>query len=317
MGWLSKVRNTIHKDKSNQETAGEANVEITQADELAAALVDSEEHIQTDTTTKENKEDKKPKQSKKTKKERKEEKEEKVLELDASFDQEPVDETKPLMIVSGVERSFQVGSQKLHVLKGINMTLYPKQLIMLRGRSGSGKTTLLNILGGLDQPTEGEVLFRDHPFHLWNDDQRTEVRRREIGYIFQTFALMPLLSAYENVELGLRMADVPRHLWKHRVRHCLQLVGLEKRMHHRPFEMSGGEQQRVAIAKAIVHRPNLLLADEPTADLDSQMSAQIMSVFRSIIDTEKVTICMTTHDPTILEVADHVLEMVDGKFKQS
>ncbi|TCZ71063.1 ABC transporter ATP-binding protein [Paenibacillus albiflavus] len=315
MGWLSKVRSTIHKDKSNQESAGEANhVEITQVDELAVAVVDTEEQIQTDTTTKEDKEDKKAKKSKKTKKERKDEKESEELELDASFDQEPVDETKPLMIVSGVERSFQVGSQKLNVLKGINMTLYPKQLIMLRGRSGSGKTTLLNILGGLDQPTEGEVLFRDHPFHLWNDDQRTEVRRREIGYIFQTFALMPLLSAYENVELGLRMAGVPRHLWKHRVRHCLQLVGLEKRMHHRPFEMSGGEQQRVAIAKAIVHRPNLLLADEPTADLDSQMSAQIMSVFRSIIDTEKVTICMTTHDPTILEVADHVLEMVDGKF---
>jgi putative ABC transport system ATP-binding protein len=186
---------------------------------------------------------------------------------------------------------------------------------MLRGRSGSGKTTLLNLIGGLDQPNAGEVFFRNYPFHLWNDDQRTEVRRKEIGFIFQSYALMPLLSAYENVELGLRMADSPKAQWKERVHHCLELVGLSKRMHHRPYELSGGEQQRVAIAKAIVHRPSLLLADEPTAELDSQMGAQIMSVFRSIVDTEQVTICMTTHDPTILEVADHVLEMVDGRFK--
>lgn len=230
---------------------------------------------------------------------------------------EPVDVSVPLLSVKGVERSFQVGSQTLHVLKGIDMTFYPQQLIMLRGRSGSGKTTLLNLLGGLDQPTKGEVLFRDRPIHKWSDEQRTELRRKEIGFIFQTFALMPLLSAYENVELGLRMADVPKQIWDRRVRHCLRLVGLERRMYHRPFEMSGGEQQRVAIAKAIVHRPNLLLADEPTADLDSQMSAQIMSVFRSIIETEGVTICMTTHDPTIMEVADHVFEMVDGRVTRN
>lgn len=233
------------------------------------------------------------------------------------IEREPVDVTVPLLSVKGVERSFQVGSQTLQVLKGIDMTIYPQQLIMLRGRSGSGKTTLLNLLGGLDQPTKGEVLFRDLPVHKWSDEQRTELRRKEIGFIFQTFALMPLLSAYENVELGLRMADVPKQLWDKRVRHCLRLVGLERRMYHRPFEMSGGEQQRVAIAKAIVHRPNLLLADEPTADLDSQMSAQIMTVFRSIIETEGVTICMTTHDPTIMEVADHVFEMVDGRVTRN
>ena len=147
-----------------------------------------------------------------------------------------------------------------------------------------------------------------------SDDERTKVRRKEMGFIFQAFALMPLLSAYENVELSLRMAGIPGSEWKSRVEHCLELVGLSKRMHHRPFELSGGEQQRVAIAKAIAHRPRLLLADEPTAELDSQMSAQIMSVFQNIIRTEQVTICMTTHDPTILEVADHVYEMVDGRF---
>ncbi|WP_253187191.1 ABC transporter ATP-binding protein [Paenibacillus sp. GP183] len=220
----------------------------------------------------------------------------------------------PILTVKGVERSFQVGGEQLHVLKGIHMELKPEQLVMLRGRSGSGKTTLLNLIGGLDQPSNGEIMFQGHSFHQCSDDERTQIRRRDIGFIFQSYALMPLLSAWENVELGLRMAGAPRSEWKSRVTHCLELVGLGKRMDHRPFELSGGEQQRVAIAKAIVHRPSLLLADEPTAELDSQMGAQIMSVFRSIIATEKVTICMTTHDPTILEVADHVYEMVDGRF---
>ncbi|MDF2927358.1 MAG: transporter ATP-binding protein [Paenibacillaceae bacterium] len=220
----------------------------------------------------------------------------------------------PLLVADGVERSFQVGAARLTVLKGIHMTLKPNSLVMLRGRSGSGKTTLLNLIGGLDQPDSGRIMFQGHPFHEWNDEQRTEIRRKEIGFIFQSYALLPLLSAYENVELSLRMADVPRSEWKHRVQHCLGMVGLSKRMHHRPFELSGGEQQRVAIAKAIAHRPSLLLADEPTAELDSQMGAQIMAVFRDIIEQEQVTICMTTHDPTIMEVADHVYEMVDGRF---
>jgi len=221
---------------------------------------------------------------------------------------------EPLLTVRDVERSFDVGGSKLKVLKGINLTLYPNQLIMLRGRSGSGKTTLMNLMGGLDTPTAGEILFQDRPLHKWGDDKRTEVRRKDIGFIFQAYALLPLLSAYENVELSLRMAKVPRSEWKSRVTSCLELVGLGKRMHHRPFELSGGEQQRVAIAKAIAHQPVLLLADEPTAELDSQMAAQVMQVFKEIVATQNVTICMTTHDPTIMEVADHVYEMVDGVF---
>ncbi|MDI4646518.1 ABC transporter ATP-binding protein [Cohnella hashimotonis] len=225
-----------------------------------------------------------------------------------------VPERQPLLSVRDVERSFDVGGQKLRVLKGINLTLEPNQLIMLKGRSGSGKTTLMNLMGGLDRPTEGEIFFQGKPFHAWNDDKRTEIRRKDIGFIFQAYALMPLLSAYENVELSMRMAKKPRSEWKSRVTACLELVGLAKRMHHRPFEMSGGEQQRVAIAKAIAHRPSLLLADEPTAELDSQMAAQVMAVFREIVRTENVTICMTTHDTTIMEVADHVYEMVDGVF---
>ncbi|WP_240941294.1 ABC transporter ATP-binding protein [Paenibacillus sp. HB172176] len=221
---------------------------------------------------------------------------------------------RKIMSVHQVERTFQSGGNAIHVLKGIEMELLPKKLVMLKGRSGSGKTTLLNCLGGLDTPSKGEIQFDGSPFSSLNDDERTVIRRKNMGFIFQAFALMPLLSAWENVELSLRMAGVSRSEWKERVTECLELVGLEKRMHHRPFELSGGEQQRVAIAKAIAHKPILLLADEPTAELDTGMAAQIMAVFQNIIQTEEVTICMTTHDPTILEVADHVYEMVDGKF---
>ncbi|MGO4697435.1 ABC transporter ATP-binding protein [Paenibacillus sp. 2TAB26] len=227
---------------------------------------------------------------------------------------ETTEERRDLLKVIDVERTFQVGGTPLPVLKGINMELKERQLVMLRGRSGSGKTTLLNCLGGLDTPSKGEILFNGLKFHSMSDDQRTLVRRKHMGFIFQAFALMPLLSARENVELSLRMAGVPRAEWKDRVTQCLELVGLERRMNHRPFELSGGEQQRVAIAKAIAHKPMLLLADEPTAELDTGMSAQIMAVFQNIIRTEQVSICMTTHDPTILEVADIVYEMVDGKF---
>lgn len=224
------------------------------------------------------------------------------------------DPMQPLLRVCGVTRDFAAGGQTVHVLKGIDMEVQPGQLVILRGRSGSGKTTLLNMLGGLDLPTSGEIEFRGEILSAWNDDKRTLTRRNDIGFIFQAYALMPLLSAYENVELSLRMANIPRQLWDERVRHCLDLVGLGKRMKHRPFEMSGGEQQRVAIAKAIAHKPLLLLADEPTANLDTLTVAQVMGVFQHIIRTENISICMATHDPTILEVADHVYEMVDGKF---
>ncbi|MGZ9585098.1 ABC transporter ATP-binding protein [Paenibacillus marinisediminis] len=224
------------------------------------------------------------------------------------------DPEKPLLEVQSVTREFEVGGNTLHVLKGIDMEVRSGQLVILRGRSGSGKTTLLNMLGGLDLPTQGEIRFRGETLSEWNDDKRTITRRSDIGFIFQAYALMPMLSAYENVELSLRMAKIPRHLWDKRVRHCLDLVGLGKRMNHRPFEMSGGEQQRVAIAKAVAHKPLLLLADEPTANLDTQTVAQVMGVFQHIIRTENISICMATHDPTILEVADHVYEMVDGRF---
>lgn len=157
-----------------------------------------------------------------------------------ALEEEPEKETGPILSVREVRRSFPVGGGEIQVLKGINMEVLSGQLVMLKGRSGSGKTTLLNMLGGLDQPTSGEIWFRGQPLHELNDDKRTLLRRDQIGFIFQAYALLPLLSAWENVELSLRMAGVPPQEWKRRVTHCLELVGLGKRMFHRPFELSGG-----------------------------------------------------------------------------
>ncbi|RKP56963.1 ABC transporter ATP-binding protein [Cohnella endophytica] len=222
--------------------------------------------------------------------------------------------SETLLEVRGVRKSFRSGNRQLEVLKGIEMSVESRRLTMLRGRSGSGKTTLLNLLGGLDRPTEGEVLFRGLPLQQWSDKRLTVVRRKEIGFIFQSFALLPLLTARENVELSLRMAGIPRAEWKKRVDRCLELVGLTKRAFHRPSELSGGEQQRVAIAKAIAHRPRLLLADEPTAELDTLMAARIIEAFREIVEEERIAICMTTHDSTLWGAADVVYQMVDGRI---
>nr|WP_240644443.1 ABC transporter ATP-binding protein [Paenibacillus paeoniae] len=222
--------------------------------------------------------------------------------------------SQPIVSLSGIYKTFRTGTTEIQVLKGIDLRLDPGQLAMLKGRSGSGKTTLLNVIGGLDMPTKGNVEVNGHHFHQMGDKQRTRVRKSEIGFIFQAFALHPLLSAWENVELGLRLSGVPSPQWTDRIHYCLEQVGMTQRAQHRPYELSGGEQQRVAIAKAIAPGPKLLLADEPTAELDTRMSERIMLLFERLRSEERMTICMTTHDQTMLEVADHVYEMVDGRL---
>jgi putative ABC transport system ATP-binding protein len=217
-----------------------------------------------------------------------------------------------MVVAKQVRRSFRTGGTVIEVLRGVDLEVAPGQLVMLKGRSGSGKTTLMNLLGGLDDPSAGEVLIGGKPYGSMNEQQRTEVRGRRLGFVFQSAALLPMLSAYENVELSLRLAGKPIAGWKERTAECLAQVGLEKRMTHRPFELSGGEQQRVAIAKAIAHRPELLLADEPTAELDSRMSSRMALLFKQLAREEGMAICMTTHDQTIMEVADRVYEMADG-----
>lgn len=221
------------------------------------------------------------------------------------------DET-PIIEAVGVVRTFGKGSAAVHALRGAHLRIAPGRLVALKGRSGSGKTTLLNMLGALDRPTDGAIYFKGNDITRWSDRQRNELRRTELGLIFQSFALVPYMSAYENVEFGLRIAGVPASKRKEYAELALDFVGLKARMKHRPYEMSGGEQQRVAIARAISHRPSLLLADEPTAELDSKMGLQVMKVFKDLVQKEGMTIVLTTHDPAIMEIVDQVYALEDG-----
>ncbi|OXS56206.1 macrolide ABC transporter ATP-binding protein [Cohnella sp. CIP 111063] len=214
----------------------------------------------------------------------------------------------------GIKRVFGRGSGAVTVLKDVDIRLSPGRLVALKGRSGSGKTTLINLLSALDQPTEGKITFDGRMLTSMSGKERDEVRRKEMGLIFQSFALIPLMSAYENVEFVLRVAGYPAQERKQAAVQALERVGLKQRMHHRPFELSGGEQQRTAIARAIAHKPKLILADEPTAELDSRTGLQIIKVFRDLVEHSGVTIALTTHDPAIMEIVDQVYELEDGQI---
>ncbi len=218
-----------------------------------------------------------------------------------------------ILRVDSVERVYPLGHERVSALKGINVSVRAGQLVGLMGRSGSGKTTLLNIIGGLDKPTSGRVFVKGQDLSRLPDQQLTELRRKMIGYVFQSFALIPVLSAIENVELPMHIAGMGRADRYRRAVELLQMVGLGKRMNHRPFELSGGEQQRVAIARAISNRPPLILADEPTGELDSGTGLQIMSLFRRIASQEDgVAVVIATHDPTITQIAHVTYEISDG-----
>ncbi|MEE8443054.1 MAG: ABC transporter ATP-binding protein [Dehalococcoidia bacterium] len=182
------------------------------------------------------------------------------------------------------------------------------------GRSGSGKTTLLNLLGGLDRPTSGSVMLGGQDLTAMSDAEVTEVRRHRVGFVFQSYGLLPLLSAYENVELPLRINGLPRRERRQRTEEALEGVGLGPRSRHRPYELSGGEQQRVAIARALASRPQVILADEPTGDLDAATGLNVANLLREVVQREGVTIVVATHDSTIAGMADRVKEMVDGAF---
>jgi ABC-type lipoprotein export system ATPase subunit len=217
---------------------------------------------------------------------------------------------------TGVERTYKVGGDEVKALKGIDLDLRRGDLVGLMGRSGSGKTTLLNLIGGLDRPTAGQVWIDGQSVGELSDGAATELRRHKIGYVFQSFALLPVLSALENVELPMHIAGISGSKRRRRAMELLDLVGLTRRMHHRPFELSGGEQQRAAIARALVNRPALILADEPIAELDSVTGLRILKLFMRIRDVENVTIVIATHDPTIHEVADRTYHIVDGRVAE-
>jgi putative ABC transport system ATP-binding protein len=222
------------------------------------------------------------------------------------------DPGQPIIQVKDLIRKYPVGESDVLALRDVSITIPKGVLAALKGRSGSGKTTLLNIIGGLDRPTEGEVYLFGQPLSQLSNDQLTELRRHRIGFVFQSFAIMPTFSAVENVELMLRISGNMKNRRQMAMR-GLEIVGLGPWAHHRPWELSGGQQQRVAIARALANHPDLILADEPTGELDSTTGRQIMALFRYIVMKEKITILMATHDPMIEEYAHIVIELGDGQ----
>jgi ABC-type lipoprotein export system ATPase subunit len=217
------------------------------------------------------------------------------------------------ILVENVDRMFHSDGREVAALREVSLSVPRGRFVVLMGPSGSGKTTLLNLIGGLDQPSAGSITVDGKRLSDMGAGELT-LLRRHIGFIFQSFALAPTATAYENIELALRIAgDVPRHEWDARVRRCLAAVGLGERAHHRPYELSGGQQQRVAIARALVTRPAIILADEPTGDLDSRTGERMLTLLRTLCDYEHVTLLMATHDPAAATFADDLYRLRDGQ----
>jgi putative ABC transport system ATP-binding protein len=220
----------------------------------------------------------------------------------------------PMVAVSDVTRTFGSGATAVHALRGVSFTEATGQLVAVRGRSGCGKTTLLNIIGGLDTPTSGTVRVAGRDVTGMAEHERLVLRRSTVAFIFQSFGLIPMLSAAENVGIPLRIAGTDRRAREERVALLLSVVGLEDRARQRPNELSGGEQQRVAIARALAGSPELLIADEPTGQLDSETGRQIMRLLQTVVRSEGITALVATHDAGIVDLADCVLTLEDGRL---
>jgi len=217
-----------------------------------------------------------------------------------------------ILRTEGVTRIFRSGGGEVRALSDVSISVPQRALTVLRGRSGSGKTTLLNILSGLDLPNAGKVFYGDTEITALSERQRDKLRGKEMGFVFQAVALMPDMTALENVEYGLRIAGQSSYKNRKSVEKYLKEIGLEKRMHHAAHMLSGGEQQRVAIVRGFAHGPKILFADEPTAEVDTATAIMILNIFKRLIAEQGLTIVMTTHDPNILEVADCVYTLSDG-----
>ena len=216
--------------------------------------------------------------------------------------------------VFDLTKVYHMGEFEVHALAGVNMKIEKGEFVSVMGPSGSGKTTLLNMIGALDNPSDGEVFINGINVAYMNDEEQTNLRLNNIGFIFQFYNLVPVLTAYENVELPLIFAEQPEELRKERSTKFLKLVGLEDRMNHLPAELSGGEQQRVAVARSLANNPALLIADEPTGELDTKKGMEIINLLHDLNKELKQTILMVTHDPQIGRLADRLLKMRDGKI---
>ena len=221
----------------------------------------------------------------------------------------------PVITAINISRKFGTGDAAVTAVKDINLKVKQGEFLAITGRSGSGKTTLLNLLGGLDQPTHGQILLQNRDLSDMSDTEMVKLRRQNIGFIFQSFGLLPLLSAYENVELPLHIRG---YSWRDRralAHETLELVGLSGRTSHRPYELSGGEQQRVAIARALAPNPQIVFADEPTGELDTATGISISNILKNISSERAVTVIVATHDPVISQISDRVIDIMDGEIK--
>ena len=226
----------------------------------------------------------------------------------------PKKEQNQLILVKDLTRVFPVPGGEFTALKKINLEIPEGTFVILKGRSGSGKTTLMNLIGTLDDPTEGSIWLDGREIGRMSERERENLRRKELGFVFQSVSLIPSLSVIQNVEFSLRLAgEKDQKVLRSRAEECIKHVGLGNRMEHMTAELSGGEQQRVAIAKAMAHRPRLLLADEPTAELDSAMAAAVTELFKKMSAEEGVTVLMTTHDAGLMGAADMLIELENGE----
>ncbi len=217
-----------------------------------------------------------------------------------------------MVVVEDLVRTFGTGDTAVRALRGVSLSVGRGELVALKGRSGSGKTSLLNIVGGLDRPDSGRVTVDGTVLDGLGERELLALRRDRMGFIFQSFGLLPILTAAENVGVPLRLRNTPRREREERVALLLSLVGLEGHAEQRPGEMSGGQQQRVAIARALANRPALIIADEPTGQLDADTGRAVMELLRAVVHSEGVTALVATHDPTLIALADRVLELRDG-----
>lgn len=219
-----------------------------------------------------------------------------------------------IIIAKNITRCFPTGEgEEFYALKGVDIEIPRGKLTILKGRSGSGKTTLLNILSALDDATSGEVYFDGDDIAGLGSKEKELLRRKDIGFVFQSVALIPIMNAYENVDFAMRLADIEGEHGE-RIEKVLSLVGMEERAKHMPGQMSGGEQQRVAIARAVAHSPKIIFADEPTGALDTETGLKVMHLFKNLVEKEGITIVMTTHDPNLMEMGHVVYEMEDGEI---
>ncbi|MES5818417.1 ABC transporter ATP-binding protein [Streptomyces sp. RG80] len=222
--------------------------------------------------------------------------------------------TETMVRVENVHKSFGRGAGVVHALRGVSLEVPRGELVALKGRSGSGKTTLLNIVGGLDTPDEGRIEVAGRDLAGLDEDGLLALRRDSIGFVFQSFGLIPILTAAENVGVPMRLRRADAREREERVELLLSLVGLADHAAQRPTELSGGQQQRVAIARALANNPSLLIADEPTGQLDAETGHAVMELLRAVVRSENVTALVATHDATLLDLADRVLELGDGEI---